>query len=109
MIRVEAAPALHPDDIGIRLVGCLVKSDDGYLLINLPSEPTTGTLVAGAVGTSGVSSTIVYLLEDNDELTVPGTVHPVNLSIVARELVVTSAAAPPASLAQSVERRRRAA
>ena len=68
MIRVEAAPALHPDDIGIRLVGCLVKSDDGYLLINLPSEPSTGTMVTGAVGTSGVSSTIVYWLEDDDEL-----------------------------------------
>ena len=73
MIQVEAAPALHPDDVGIRLVGCLGKGDDGYILTNLPSEPSAGSLAAantipGAVGTSGVSSTIIYWLDDNDEL-----------------------------------------
>ena len=72
MIRVAAAPALHPDDVGIRLVGCLVKGDDGYLLTNLPSEPSTGSLAAanipGAVGTSGAYSTILYWLDDNDKL-----------------------------------------
>ena len=73
MIRVAAAPALHPDDVGIRLVGCLVKGDDGYLLTNLPSESSTGSLAAantipGAVGTSGVYSTIIYWLDDNSEL-----------------------------------------
>ena len=70
MIRVEAAPALHPDDKGIRLTGCLVKGDDGYLLTNLPSDPSTASPVGipGAVGTSGVYSTIIYWLEDDDEL-----------------------------------------
>jgi len=72
-IRAEAAPALRPDDTGIRLVGCLVKGDDGYLLTNLPSASSTGSPVAasgipGAVGTAGVYSTVVYWLSGNDDL-----------------------------------------
>ena len=73
MIRAEAAPAPRPDDRGVRLIGCLVKGDDGYLLTNLPSASSTGSPVAasaipGAVGTAGVYSTVVYWLEGNDDL-----------------------------------------
>jgi hypothetical protein len=71
-IRAEATPAPLPDDPGIRLIGCLVKGDDGYLLTNLPSESSTvspvGSIIPGAVGTSGVYSTIFYWLDDNDDL-----------------------------------------
>ena len=72
-IRADAAPTARPDDKGIRLTGCLVKGDDGYLLTNLPSEPSTlspvgANIIPGAVGTSGVYSTIIYWLKDDDEL-----------------------------------------
>jgi hypothetical protein len=73
-LRAEAAPAPRfDDDIGIRLVGCLVKGDDGYILTNLPSGPSTissagASIIPDAVGTSGVYSTIFYWLDDNDEL-----------------------------------------
>ena len=72
-IRADAAPAPRPDDTGIRLTGCLVKGDDGYLLTNLPSASSTGSPVAasavsGAVGTAGVYSTVVYWLDGNDDL-----------------------------------------
>jgi hypothetical protein len=72
-IRAEATPAPRPDDTGIRLIGCLVKGDDGYLLTNLPSEPSTvspagSSIIPGAVGTTGVYSTIFYWLDDNDDL-----------------------------------------
>ena len=72
-IRAEATPAPRPDDTGIRLIGCLVKGDDGYLLTNLPSEPSTvspggASIIPGAVGTSGAYSTIFYWLDDNDDL-----------------------------------------
>jgi hypothetical protein len=72
-IGAEATPALPADDPGIRLIGCLVKGDDGYLLTNLPSEPSTvspvgASIIPGAVGTTGAYSTIFYWLEDNDDL-----------------------------------------
>jgi hypothetical protein len=70
-IRAEASPAPRPGDTGIRLIGCLVKGDDGYLLTNLPSEPLSpagASIIPGAVGTTGAYSTIFYWLDDNDEL-----------------------------------------
>src|SRR5262252_1633371 len=72
-IRADAAPAPLPDDRGIRLIGCLVKGDDGYLLTNLPSASSTGSPAAasgipGAVGTAGAYSTVVYWLDGNDDL-----------------------------------------
>jgi hypothetical protein len=71
--RAEAAPASLTDDPGIRLIGCLVKGDDGYLLTNLPSEPSTvsqgaASIIPGAVGTAGAFPSIFYWLEDNDDL-----------------------------------------
>jgi hypothetical protein len=72
-IRAVAAPAPRPDEKGIRLIGCLVKGDDGYLLTNLPSASSTGSPAAassilGAVGTAGAYSTVVYWLDGNDDL-----------------------------------------
>ena len=73
MIRAEAAPAPRPDDTGVRLIGCLVKGDDGYLLTNLPTEPSTvspvgASIIPGAVGTAGAYSTIFYWLDGNSDL-----------------------------------------
>ncbi len=72
-IRAGAAPAPRPDDPSIRLVGCLVKGNDGYLLTNLPSasstgSPTAASAIVGPVGTAGAYSTVVYWLEGNDDL-----------------------------------------
>jgi len=70
-IQADAAPSPRPDDKGIRLTGCLVKGegDDGYLITNLPTGPSTvPSVIPGAVGTSGAYSTIIYWLDDNDEL-----------------------------------------
>jgi hypothetical protein len=70
-IPAKAAPAPRPDETGIRLIGCLVKGDDGYLLTNLPRStvsPVDAGTIPGAVGTTGVYSTIVYWLDGNDDL-----------------------------------------
>ena len=64
------------DDGHVKLTGCLVKGergDHGYLITNLPSEPSSTSsagvnVVPGAVGTTGAHSTIFYWLDDDDDL-----------------------------------------
>jgi hypothetical protein len=65
--------AVGPDE-KIKLNGCLIKAegDDGYLITNLPSEPTSSTadrnVATSAIGTSGAFSTVFYWLRNDDDL-----------------------------------------
>jgi hypothetical protein len=68
-----AQPASAADSV--KLTGCLVKaeSNDGYLVTNTPAEPamvgTAGSAVApDAFGGVGSFSTIIYWLENDDDL-----------------------------------------
>ena len=71
-----SATAFRVDDSRVKLTGCLVKGergDHGYLITNLPSEPSSTSsagvsVVPGAVGTTGAYSTIFYWLDDDDDL-----------------------------------------
>ena len=62
------------EDEKIKLNGCLVKAegDDGYLIINLPSEPASATagrnVATSAIGTSDAFSTVFYWLRHDDDL-----------------------------------------
>jgi hypothetical protein len=71
---LAAAQPLHAAD-EVTLTGCLVKAegDDGYLVTNTPAEPamvgTAGNTVApDAFGGVGRFATIVYWLENDDDL-----------------------------------------
>jgi hypothetical protein len=72
MIRAEAAPALHPTTW--HQIGRLPGEGRRRLSPHQPAERTLSRVAAaantipGAVGTSGVSSTIIYWLDDNDDL-----------------------------------------
>ena len=59
----------------VKLTGCLVKGEggDGYLLINAPREPVSGsseqrTATPGTVGTAGMVANIFYWLDKDDDL-----------------------------------------
>jgi hypothetical protein len=76
LVHGEPASAFRLDDRNVKLTGCLVKGergDHGYLITNLPSEPSSTSsagvsVVPGAVGTTGAYSTIFYWLDDDDDL-----------------------------------------
>jgi len=67
---VQAADAAEK----LKLNGCLVQAegDDGYLITNLPSEPSPTTAdrnpTTTAIGTSGTYSTVFYWLKNDDDL-----------------------------------------
>jgi hypothetical protein len=59
----------------VKLSGCLVQGEgnDGFLLINSPREPVSGTASSntaapGSVGTTGVVANIFYWLDEDDDL-----------------------------------------
>jgi hypothetical protein len=62
------------DDEKVKLNGCLVQAegDDGYLITNLPSEPSPTTAdrnpTTTAIGTAGTYSTVFYWLKNDDDL-----------------------------------------
>jgi hypothetical protein len=76
VVQGEPASAFRLDDRNVKLTGCLVKGergDHGYLITNLPSEPSSTSpagvsVVPGAAGTTGAYSTIFYWLDDDDDL-----------------------------------------
>ncbi len=58
----------------VKLTGCLVKGDDGFLLVNPPMEPASTPTVnrsetPGTVGTAGVFANVFYWLDKDDDLT----------------------------------------
>jgi hypothetical protein len=70
-ISVQAARG----DEKIKLNGCLIKAegDDGYLITNLPSEPSSSStsdrsVTTTAIGTSGDYSNVFYWLGGDDDL-----------------------------------------
>jgi hypothetical protein len=72
-LLAAAQPLRAADEV--TLTGCLVKAEgnDGYLVTNTPAEPamvgTAGSAVRpDAFGGVGSFSTIVYWLEDDDDL-----------------------------------------
>ena len=63
------------DDKHIKLNGCLIKGDgdDGYLITNLPSEPSsssaaTNSVATSSIGTAGAYSNVFYWLGGDDDL-----------------------------------------
>ena len=59
----------------VKLSGCLVQGEgsDGFLLINSPREPVSGTspgttAAPGSIGTAGVVANIFYWLDEDDDL-----------------------------------------
>lgn len=69
-----SSPSARTAD-SVKLSGCLVQGhdDEGYLLINGPSEPAIGAAPAttaspGAVGTTGVVANIFYWLDKDGDL-----------------------------------------
>jgi hypothetical protein len=70
-LSVAHARAADP----VKLSGCLVQGEggDGYLLINAPREPVSGsaeprTATPGTVGTTGMVANIFYWLDKDDDL-----------------------------------------
>ena len=60
-------------DKDIKLTGCLIKGDGGYLITNLPSEPATTSsadtrAATTAIGTAGGYTPVFYWLDGDGDL-----------------------------------------
>ena len=74
MVGLLATMALAAGgDKDIKLTGCLIKGDGGYLITNLPSEPAAtsaanASVSTTAIGTAGGYTTLFYWLGGDDDL-----------------------------------------
>ena len=74
MVALFAAVALAAaGDKDVKLTGCLIKGDGGYLITNLPSEPAATSsadtsAVTTAIGTAGGYTPVFYWLDDDGDL-----------------------------------------